>query len=113
MLNSILLGSNRRRSSRSSNKKRKMGWIASDERSSRWCRANEMIRGMQRVDLAYAHLASSEVARESNRDVVLEVVRANQPISRAELAGLSGLQRGTVSLIVNQLIEERWVLNSG
>ena len=65
------------------------------------------------MDLAYAHLASSEVARDINRDVVLELVRANQPISRAELAGLSGLQRGTVSLIVNQLIEERWVRNSG
>jgi predicted NBD/HSP70 family sugar kinase len=68
-----------------------------------------MIRGMQKVDLAYAHLASSEIARDINRDVILEVIRANQPISRAELARISGLQRSTVSLIVNQLIEERWV----
>ena len=72
-----------------------------------------MIRGMQKVDLAYAHLASSEVARDINRDVILEVIRANQPISRAELARLSGLQRSTVSLIVNQLIEERWVRDGG
>jgi predicted NBD/HSP70 family sugar kinase len=68
-----------------------------------------MIRGMQRVDLAYVRLASSEIARDINRDVVLEVIRANQPISRAELSRLSGLQPSTVSLIVNQLIEERWV----
>jgi predicted NBD/HSP70 family sugar kinase len=68
-----------------------------------------MIRGMQKVDLAYVRLASSEIARDINRDVILEVIRANQPISRAELARLSGLQRSTVSLIVNQLIEERWV----
>jgi predicted NBD/HSP70 family sugar kinase len=74
---------------------------------------NEMIRGMQKVDLAYAHLASSEVARDINRDVILEVIRAHQPISRAELARLSGLQRSTVSLIVNQLIEERWVRDGG
>ena len=73
----------------------------------------EMIRGMQKVDLAYAHLASSEVARDINRDVILEVIRANQPISRAELARLSGLQRSTVSLIVNQLIEEHWVRDGG
>lgn len=72
-----------------------------------------MIRGMQKVDLAYAHLASSEIARDVNRDVILEVIRANQPISRAELARLSGLQRSTVSLIVNQLIEERWVREGG
>jgi predicted NBD/HSP70 family sugar kinase len=64
---------------------------------------------MQKVDLAYVRLASSEIARDINRDVILEVIRANQPISRAELARLSGLQRSTVSLIVNQLIEERWV----
>lgn len=72
-----------------------------------------MIRGMQRVDLAYAHLASSEIARHINRDVILEIIRANQPISRAELARLSGLQRSTVSLIVNQLIQERWVRDGG
>ena len=68
-----------------------------------------MIRGMQRVDLAYVQLASSEIARDINRDVILEVIRANQPVSRAELSRLSGLQPSTVSLIVNQLIEERWV----
>jgi predicted NBD/HSP70 family sugar kinase len=68
-----------------------------------------MIRGMQKVDLAYVRLASSEIARDINRDVVLEVIRANQPVSRAELSRLSGLQPSTVSLIVSQLIEERWV----
>jgi len=68
-----------------------------------------MIRGMQKVDLAYARLASSEIARDINRDVVLEVIRANQPVSRAELSRISGLQPSTVSLIVNQLIDERWV----
>ena len=64
---------------------------------------------MQKVDLAYVRLASSEIARDINRDIVLEVVRSHQPISRADLSRLSGLQPSTVSLIVNQLIEERWV----
>lgn len=68
-----------------------------------------MIRGLQKVDLAYVRLASSEIARDINRDIVLEVVRAHQPISRAEISRLSKLQPSTVSLIVNQLIEERWV----
>ncbi len=44
-----------------------------------------------------------------NRDVVLELIRTHQPVSRAELARLSGLQRSTVSLIAEQLIRERWV----
>src|SRR5215469_8755564 len=72
-------------------------------------RNKELIRGLQKVDLAYVRLASSEIARDINRDIVLEVVRANQPVSRADLSRLSGLQPSTVSLIVNQLIEERWV----
>lgn len=37
------------------------------------------------------------------------MVRTNQPLSRADLARRTGLQRSTVSLIVDQLIAERWV----
>lgn len=66
-------------------------------------------RGIRRVDLAYVQLASSETARDINRDVVLELIRARQPISRADLARLSGLQRSTVSLIVEELLEEGWI----
>ncbi|MGH9589140.1 MAG: ROK family protein, partial [Terracidiphilus sp.] len=66
-------------------------------------------RGIRRVDLAYVQLASSEIARDINRDVVLELIRARQPISRADLARLSGLQRSTISLIVEELLEEAWI----
>src|SRR5437868_2135251 len=54
--------------------------------------------------------ASSEVVRDINRRIVLNLVRTRQPISRADLARASGLQRSTISLIVEQLIEENWVL---
>ncbi len=53
--------------------------------------------------------ASSETARRINRDIVLEIIREEQPISRADLARRSGLQRSTVSQIVEQLIGEKWV----
>jgi predicted NBD/HSP70 family sugar kinase len=66
-------------------------------------------RGIRRVDLAYAQLASSGIARDMNRDVVLELIRVRQPISRADLARLSGLQRSTVSLIIEELLEEGWI----
>jgi len=68
-----------------------------------------VFNGMRRVDLAYAQVASSEVARDMNRDVVLELIRARQPVSRADLARLSGLQRSTVSEIVEDLLREEWV----
>jgi predicted NBD/HSP70 family sugar kinase len=55
-------------------------------------------------------VASSEIVRDINRRIVLNLIRTRQPISRADLARLCGLQRSTISLIVEQLIEERWVL---
>lgn len=63
----------------------------------------------RRIDLAYVKLASSEMARDINRDIVLELIRANQPVGRAELARLSGLQPSTVSAIVEQLLDEGWI----
>ncbi|SNT36743.1 Sugar kinase of the NBD/HSP70 family, may contain an N-terminal HTH domain [Granulicella rosea] len=60
-------------------------------------------------ELAYVEVASSELTRDINRDLVLEYIRSAQPISRVDLARKSGLQPSTVSSIVEQLKEERWV----
>jgi predicted NBD/HSP70 family sugar kinase len=64
---------------------------------------------IRHIDLAELQLATSETARIINRDIVLELIRASQPISRADLARRSGLGRSTVSQIVEQLIGENWV----
>ena len=66
-------------------------------------------RGIPHIDLTDVQPASSETARRINRDIVLEIIRENQPISRAELARRSGLQRSTISQIAEQLIREKWV----
>src|SRR5690349_1596141 len=65
---------------------------------------------MRRLDFTNTQVASSETARDINRGVVLNLIRRRQPISRADLARASGLQRSTVSLITEQLIRERWVI---
>jgi hypothetical protein len=49
-------------------------------------------------------VATSEVVRDINKRVVLNLIRTRQPISRADLARASGLQRSTVSLIVEELV---------
>jgi len=72
-------------------------------------RTRHATRGIRRIDLAYVELASSEDARDVNRDIVLEIVRSRQPVSRADLARASGLQASTISSIVSQLISEKWV----
>lgn len=55
-------------------------------------------------------VASSETAREINRDILLHTIHLHQPVSRADLARLTGLQPSTVSVIISQLIDEGWVL---
>lgn len=60
-------------------------------------------------DFAYVEVASSELTRDINRDLILEHIRASQPVSRVELARRSGLQPSTVSSIVEQLKDERWI----
>jgi hypothetical protein len=57
--------------------------------------------------------ANSETARDINRSLVLSAIRTGQPLSRADLARQTGLQRSTVSLIVAQLMKERWVVGGG
>jgi predicted NBD/HSP70 family sugar kinase len=64
---------------------------------------------MRKIDLTNFQVATSETARDINRRIVLNLIRSQQPISRADLARHSGLQRSTVSVITEQLIEQRWV----
>ena len=73
------------------------------------CATGTSSRTQKRVDLAYVELASSEVARDINRDILLELIRAHQPVARSDLSRLSGLQPSTVSLIIEQLLNEKWI----
>ena len=64
---------------------------------------------MRKIDLTNFTVATSETARHINRRIALNLIRRHQPLSRAELARRSGLQRSTVSAIISQLIHEGWV----
>jgi predicted NBD/HSP70 family sugar kinase len=65
---------------------------------------------MPRTQSHDTQVATSKTARGINRGIVLNLIRKRQPISRADLARVSGLQRSTVSLITEQLIREKWVV---
>src|SRR6476469_9753033 len=54
--------------------------------------------------------ASNKTPRQINRNLVFNLIRTRQPISRADLARVSGLQRSTISLIVEDLIHQRAVI---
>ena len=65
---------------------------------------------MRKINLKSFTVATSLTARDINRRIILNVIRTRQPISRAEVARYTGLQRSTVSLIADQLIRESWVI---
>ena len=47
-----------------------------------------------------------EKVRKINKSIVMNTLRLHAPISRARVANLTGLNRGTVSNIVNVLIDD-------
>ena len=51
------------------------------------------------------HLARRGTSREINRQIAANLIRTRQPISRADLARLMGTTRGSVTVLVNDLIE--------
>lgn len=61
---------------------------------------------MQRIDLRKARVARSSTIRNINRQIVLNYVREREPISRAEIARETALQRSTVSTIIESLKDD-------
>ena len=61
---------------------------------------------MRQVHTQNLRVATRGTTREINRRIALNLIRTNQPISRADLARLMGTRRGAVSLLVNELIED-------
>jgi predicted NBD/HSP70 family sugar kinase len=65
---------------------------------------------MRRINTSRFSVATRGTSREINRSIVLNLVRAHQPISRADLARAMGVSRGAVTLIVNDLLREGLVV---
>jgi predicted NBD/HSP70 family sugar kinase len=61
---------------------------------------------MRRIDLTKTQAARSSTIRDINRQFVLNYIRDREPISRAEIARVTALQRSTVSTIVEELKTE-------
>ena len=59
---------------------------------------------VRRINLKRANVARSNTIRDINRQIILNYVREEGPISRADIAKITALQRSTVSLIVEGLL---------
>ena len=64
----------------------------------------------QRLSFTNKLSASNKIPRQINRNLIFNQIRIRQPVSRADLARVSGLQRSTVSLIVEELLAEKWIV---
>jgi predicted NBD/HSP70 family sugar kinase len=54
-----------------------------------------------------------DLMRAMNRNLLLNMIRAQGPLSRTQLTTLSGLSVGAVSQIVSDLIESNWITEAG
>jgi predicted NBD/HSP70 family sugar kinase len=58
---------------------------------------------VRRIDLTRAQAARAGTIRDINRQIVLNYVREKEPISRADIARETALQRSTISTIIDAL----------
>lgn len=56
---------------------------------------------------------NQQVVKQENKALVLEKVIKNSPISRADIASTTGLNKGTVSSLVKELIDDHLIEESG
>jgi predicted NBD/HSP70 family sugar kinase len=56
---------------------------------------------------------NQHVVKKENKSLVLEVIRTHSPISRASIANDTGLNKGTVSSLVSDLLEDQLIYESG
>jgi predicted NBD/HSP70 family sugar kinase len=68
---------------------------------------------LRRLDLRKTQAARLNTIRDINRQIVLNYVREREPISRAEIARETELQRSTISAIVEDLTAEGLVEEVG
>jgi predicted NBD/HSP70 family sugar kinase len=61
---------------------------------------------MRKINPHDFKVARRGTSREINRQIALNLIRAHQPVSRADLARLMNVRRGVASLLVSELLSE-------
>jgi glucokinase-like ROK family protein len=56
---------------------------------------------------------NQQVVKKNNKALVLQLIMEKEPISRADIAQVSGLNKATVSSLVNELLAEELIYESG
>lgn len=56
---------------------------------------------------------NQQLIKRENKDLVLQLIKNNTSLSRADIAQISGLNKGTVSSLVAELIDEKLIEETG
>src|SRR5213075_2558459 len=68
---------------------------------------------VRKIDPRNFNIAGRSTAREINRRIALNLVRVHQPLSRADLARRMKTTRGTVGVLIGELMEEGLIYEGG
>jgi predicted NBD/HSP70 family sugar kinase len=61
---------------------------------------------MRKINTRHFHVATRSTPRQVNRQIVLNLIREHQPISRAELARRMAVARGALTTLVRELVAD-------
>ena len=64
---------------------------------------------MRKINLENTNAAGKRTIKEINQKLILNLIREQQPISRVEIARQTQLQRSTVTIITNRLLQQKWI----
>jgi predicted NBD/HSP70 family sugar kinase len=67
----------------------------------------------RKPNLANVKAAGHDMLRTVNRRILLSIISDRQPVSRADIAKISGLNKATVSTITGELLRDRCVVEDG
>src|SRR6187431_1029255 len=67
----------------------------------------------RKPNLADVTVAGHDMLRLVNRRILLSILSDRQPISRADIAKISGLNKATISTITGELLKEACIIEEG
>src|SRR6185295_18726786 len=67
----------------------------------------------RKPNLSDVKAASHDMLRLVNRRILLNILSDKQPISRAEIAKISGLNKATISTITGELLRDACIIEEG
>jgi len=76
-------------------------------------RASALHNFTRKPNLADVKAAGHDMLRVVNRRILLSILSDRQPISRAEIAKISGLNKATISAITSELLRDRCIVEQG